>query len=117
MRVEKARRRDLAQPRHSGGVAQWIEQEPSKLKVAGSIPAAPASRNACITSLSAHPAPCGWLRLMPRFCHISLDGAPRFAYRIGHRGTVRHRRRIKHLGVPIEHLRRGMPELTRHVLH
>jgi hypothetical protein len=41
MRVEKARRRDLAQPRHSGGVAQWIEQEPSKLKVAGSIPAAP----------------------------------------------------------------------------
>jgi hypothetical protein len=41
MRVEKARCRDLAQPRHSGGVAQWIEQEPSKLKVAGSIPAAP----------------------------------------------------------------------------
>jgi hypothetical protein len=30
--------------RPSGGVAQWIEQEPSKLKVAGSIPAAPASR-------------------------------------------------------------------------
>ena len=29
----------LEQP--SGGVAQWIEQEPSKLKVAGSIPAAP----------------------------------------------------------------------------
>jgi hypothetical protein len=27
----------------TGGVAQWIEQEPSKLKVAGSIPAAPAS--------------------------------------------------------------------------
>src|SRR5689334_8576026 len=27
-----------------GGVAQWIEQEPSKLKVAGSIPAAPAFR-------------------------------------------------------------------------
>src|SRR4051794_7644325 len=28
-----------------GGVAQWIEQEPSKLKVAGSIPAAPAYRD------------------------------------------------------------------------
>jgi hypothetical protein len=52
MRVEKARRRDLAQPRHSGGVAQWIEQEPSKLKVAGSIPAAPALRNPRIRWLS-----------------------------------------------------------------
>ena len=30
-----------------GGVAQWIEQEPSKLKVAGSIPAAPVGRTSC----------------------------------------------------------------------
>lgn len=29
--------------RPPGGVAQWIEQEPSKLKVGGSIPPAPAS--------------------------------------------------------------------------
>src|SRR5438105_4856886 len=32
------------EPVRHGGVAQWIEQEPSKLKVAGSIPAAPVNR-------------------------------------------------------------------------
>ena len=36
-----------------GGVAQWIEQEPSKLKVAGSIPAAPVLRNSCESTTSA----------------------------------------------------------------
>ena len=36
-----------------GGVAQWIEQEPSKLKVAGSIPAAPVVRYACKSTTSA----------------------------------------------------------------
>src|SRR5439155_353713 len=46
-RLAAARRSRTIEAVTPGGVAQWIEQEPSKLKVAGSIPAAPASRNSC----------------------------------------------------------------------
>lgn len=47
-----------------GGVAQWIEQEPSKLKVAGSIPAAPAPslRLNHAPAESGHPLPRAGVR-------------------------------------------------------